>query len=538
MKKITSVFLTLAMVLALCVPAFAAGGGTVTITTKSATKTQLTVAGTTSGVKAAVVVQLLSGEEILAMESLVVAGDSFSGVISGLSLTTGSSYTVRIADYDGGTWASDTVAVPADSTPTTPPSSGNTGGSSGSSSSGTTTTNPDGSTTTTITDKTTGAVTETTTSKPVTDAAGNTTQTTTETVTNKDGSTVETVTETVKAADGSTTETKTEVKTDADGVTTSTQTVKATDTTGTTAEKVTETNAAGETTTTVEATVSADAVAAAEDNAPITLPVSVVAPKTGDTGSTVVTVALPETVTAESTVKVEVPVANMTPGTVAVIVNEDGIKEVVDTTMGKNGVVIALEGNFTVKIVDNSKQFEDLDNAGKWITDAADYTSARGYFNGTGTGTTFSPEGEATRGAFVTVLHRMARKPDAEEDHAFGDVKEGVFYTDAVKWAAANDIVTGDGNYFGADDNITREQMAVMLYRYAEKLGLDVSARADMSEYTDADETSIWAKDAVSWARAHNLMTGGGDGRIAATAETNRAQVAAVIMRFCETVTK
>ncbi|MDD6159946.1 MAG: S-layer homology domain-containing protein, partial [Oscillospiraceae bacterium] len=402
--------------------------------------------------------------------------------------------------------------------------------------------NPDGSTTETVTNKD-GSVTETTTSKPVTDEAGNTTTTTTETVTNQDGSTVETVTETVKAADGATTETKTEVKTAADGAATTTETVKATDAAGTTATAETKTvtaadGATASVETAVVATISTKAVteAAAEHNVPITLPVSVVAPKAGDAASTVVTVALPEAAAAESTVKVEVPVSNMTPGTVAVIVKADGTEEIMDTTMGKNGAVIALEGSVTVKIVDNSKQFKDLNNAGKWITDAADYTSARGFFNGTGDGTTFTPEGDATRGAFITVLHRMAKTPEADAESKFEDLKEGAFYTDAVKWAAANEIVMGGDGYIGADDNITREQMVVMLYRYAEHLGLDVSARADMSEYTDADDISSWATDAVSWARAHGLMTGGGDGRIAAKDNTNRAQIAAVVMRFCEFV--
>ena len=145
MKKLTSVFLALALALSLCVPAFAANNGTVTITSASVTKNTLTVQGrVTGGTRdtVAVAVQLLSGNEILAMESLRAENGDFSGVISGLSLTPGSSYTLRIADYDGGAWTINTVTVPADVI-FTPDDS--TGGSSSS-----TTTNPDGSTTSTV----------------------------------------------------------------------------------------------------------------------------------------------------------------------------------------------------------------------------------------------------------------------------------------------------------------------------------------------------------------------------------------------------
>lgn len=391
---------------------------------------------------------------------------------------------------------------------------GGSAGGGGASGSIDTTTNPDGSSTTTTTDKTTGAVTETTTGKPVTDEAGNTTQTTTESVTNKDGSTVETVTETVKAADGSSTETKTEVKTDANGVTTSTETVKATDTTGTTAEKVTETNAAGETTTTVAAAVSDKAVtAAAESGAPVTLPVEVTATTSAETAP-VVKVEVPTTV---SEVKVEVPVENVTPGTVVVIVREDGTEEIVKaTTMGENGVVVPLDGSATVKIVDNSKTFDDV-AAADWESDAVAFVSAREIFNGTGDAT-FDPGVDMTRGMMVTVLARYA-----------GANTEGgeVWYDKGLEWAKENGVSDGSN----PTGKLTREQMAVMLYRYAGSP--DIGGQE--LNFPDAGNVSDFAANAMRWAVETGLINGM-DGNLNPQGYATRAQLAAILMRFCQNV--
>ena len=396
--------------------------------------------------------------------------------------------------------------------------------------------NEDGSTTTTVTDKTTGTVTETTTTEPVTDEEGNTTQTTTETVTNKDGSTTETVTETVETADGSTTETVTETVTDADGATVTTETVTATDPTGTTATTTTTTDAAGESNTQVAIVVSEQAAAdSAESGAPVTLPVTATTEETAPA----VSIEIPAAVSAENKVKVEIPVENMTAGTVAVIVNEDGTEEViVDSKMGENGVVVELDGNATLKIVDNSKEFEDLENSQSWVTEAVAYTSARELFNGT-SDTTFSPEKDTTRGMVVAVLHRMASEPETDAENIFNDVSDKAYYADAVKWAAENEIVKGYGDSFGATDTITREQLAVMLYNYAQYIGADTSARADLeADFTDGGSTHSWAKEALSWANAMGLLKGFGNGEIAPTGSATRAQVAAVIYRFCETVAK
>ncbi|MDO4516190.1 MAG: S-layer homology domain-containing protein [Bacillota bacterium] len=417
-------------------------------------------------------------------------------------------YYVSNADTENCVW---TVSYSA------PSSSG------GSSSSGSATTekNPDGSTTTTVT-KPDGSKTETTTSQPVTDESGTTTTTKTETVTNKDGSKTETTTETVKGADGATTETKTQVATDKTGATTSTETVKATDANGSTATKVTETNAAGETTTNVQTTVSDKAVAeAAKDEAPVTLPVEVTAPKAGDTkeAAPVVQVDLPASVTPENPAKVQIPVADITPGTVAVIVNADGTEEIVkDSVVDENGVILNLEGSATVKLVDNSKDFDDTKN--HWAQDSIDFVTAREIFNGT-SDTTFSPNSDMTRGMLMTVLARFDG-----QDTSGGTV----WYEKGMEWAKANGISDGTN----PNEPVTREQLATMLYRYAGS----PAAEGSFDAFPDGGNVNDYADAAMRWAVETGLINGMGDGTLNPQGDAARAQLAAILMRFCENLVK
>ena len=395
-------------------------------------------------------------------------------------------------------------------------SGGSSGGSSGSKTE--TVKNPDGSTTTTVTDKKNGTVTEITTGKPVTDEDGNTTQTKTETVTKKDGSKTETVTETAKGADGSTSETQTVVSTDKDGATTTTETVKATDTTGTTATKITETNAAGETTTSVEAAVSDKALTeAAKDEALVTLPVEVAAPKADEANSApVVKVEVPSAVSTENTVKVEIPVEKATSGTVAIIVNEDGTEEIIKTSvLGENGVVLTLDGSATVKIVDNSKHFEDVHPVDHWACDTIDFVSSREIFSGTGNNT-FSPDVAMTRAMLMTTLARYDG-----EDTTTG----ATWYEKGMDWAKNNGVSDGTN----PDANVTREQLATMLYRYAGS----PEHNGSVDRFPDADQISDFAAEAMRWAVANGLIDGMGDGTLNPQGNATRAQVAAVLVRFC-----
>ena len=140
-------------------------------------------------------------------------------------------------------------------------------------------------------------------------------------------------------------------------------------------------------------------------------------------------------------------------------------------------------------------------------------------------------------GGLVTILYRLAGQPEPGGDSGFSDVETGAWYTDAVAWAAENGIVNGvSDTEFAPGDDITREQLAVILYRYAAYQGYDVSQRADLSGFADAASISDYAQAALSWANAQGLVLGFEDDSLRPQGNASQAQIAAVLMRFCETV--
>ncbi|MGN1003424.1 MAG: choice-of-anchor I family protein, partial [Oscillospiraceae bacterium] len=173
---------------------------------------------------------------------------------------------------------------------------------------------------------------------------------------------------------------------------------------------------------------------------------------------------------------------------------------------------------------------------GSWYYDAVRYVTEKGLMNGV-TADSFAPNATTTRGMIVTILYRLENEPAAGRC-SFTDVTAGQWYTDAVAWAAAAGIVNGYGDTFGPNDAITREQMAAILYRYASYKGYNVSAQADLSGYTDAGRTSAYAVDAMRWANAEELITGVTTSTLDPDGSAIRAQVAAILMRFCENLGK
>ena len=174
-----------------------------------------------------------------------------------------------------------------------------------------------------------------------------------------------------------------------------------------------------------------------------------------------------------------------------------------------------------------------------WFYDDVAYVYENGLMNGTSE-TTFSPYISTTRGMIVTILYRMEGKPAVLEACPFTDVKAGAYYERAIVWAAENGIVKGYGNgCFGPDDQITREQMAAILYRYAKNRGLDVSVgeNTNILSYDDALDISEYAVPAMQWACGAQIIHGA-DGRLTPGAKATRAQVAAILHRFCENVLK
>jgi hypothetical protein len=173
---------------------------------------------------------------------------------------------------------------------------------------------------------------------------------------------------------------------------------------------------------------------------------------------------------------------------------------------------------------------------GDWFYDAVVYAYQNELMDGVG-GNRFAPNSETTRAQLVTILHRLAGQPAPSGDSGFSDVETGTWYTDAVAWAAQNGIVNGvSDTQFAPGDDITREQLAVILYRYATYQGYDVSQRADLSGFVDAGTISTYVQEALSWANAQGLVLGFEDDSLRPQGNASRAQIAAVLMRFCQTV--
>lgn len=170
-----------------------------------------------------------------------------------------------------------------------------------------------------------------------------------------------------------------------------------------------------------------------------------------------------------------------------------------------------------------------------WFYNEIAYVAQNGLMNGT-TKTTFSPYSSTTRAMIVTILYRLEGSPKTGSS-GFDDVEDGKWYTDAVAWGSDNGIVEGYGNgNFGPNNPITREQMAAILYRYARYKGYDVSKLANLSGFADAGTVSGWALTAIRWANAEGLINGRTNTTLVPRGTATRAEVAVILMRFCQNV--
>lgn len=180
--------------------------------------------------------------------------------------------------------------------------------------------------------------------------------------------------------------------------------------------------------------------------------------------------------------------------------------------------------------------FTDV-KAADWFYAAVQYVNEKGLMAGTGN-TTFSPHDNTTRGMIVTILYRLEGTPTVSTANPFDDVAVGQYYADAVVWAAENQIVSGYGNAkFGPNDPITREQIAVIMMKYAQTKGYDVSARADLAKYSDTGAISGWAKEALAWANTAGLIQGDGS-KLNPGGKAQRCQVASILNRFVDNIAK
>ena len=171
-----------------------------------------------------------------------------------------------------------------------------------------------------------------------------------------------------------------------------------------------------------------------------------------------------------------------------------------------------------------------------WFYEAVKYVVQKGLFAGTSE-TTFEPNLTMTRSMLVTVLYRLAGSPAVEGTSKFSDVAPDAYYTNAVLWATQNGIAGGYGNgLFGVTDPVSREQLAVVLYRYAQHMKYDVSLVKGLNDYTDSNQVSSYAVRAMQWAVANGIINGTSSTTLSPQGSATRSQVAVILMRFDEEI--
>ena len=168
-----------------------------------------------------------------------------------------------------------------------------------------------------------------------------------------------------------------------------------------------------------------------------------------------------------------------------------------------------------------------------WFYEDVAYVYENGLMNRVGEGL-FGPGGTTTRAMVVTILYRLEGEPAVTGDTPFTDLVAGQYYLDAVAWASANDIVNGvTSTTFAPNAPITREQMAAILYRYAQYKGMDTTDRGNLGSFADGNTVSPYAVEALAWANAEGLVNGVESNRLNPTGQAPRSQVAAILHRFC-----
>ncbi len=216
----------------------------------------------------------------------------------------------------------------------------------------------------------------------------------------------------------------------------------------------------------------------------------------------------------------------------------------IDDGNGNNGGNSGGNGNsgnnnvndVTEQEIVQTPKFKDV-NSDDWYFESVNYVVEKGLFKGI-TDEEFGPQMSMTRSMIVTVLYRLAGSPTIEGT-SYKDIEPQSWYENAVIWASKNKIVEGYGNgLFGVFDNITREQLSVILYRYAKYMKYDVLSTTDITKYSDNDNISSWASEPIKWMIANGLLTGKPNNIIDPKGEATRAEVATILYRFLEKIAK
>lgn len=233
--------------------------------------------------------------------------------------------------------------------------------------------------------------------------------------------------------------------------------------------------------------------------------------------------------------KVQVPLKD---GEVVVVINKDGAETIVSKSLVEDGnAYLIMESGETVKVIDNSRDFEDVGNA-DWFTSAVTFVSSHELFFGTSV-TEFSPNEYMRRADLVTVLWRLESTIKVSGSIDFTDVPDDVYYAGAVGWASANGIINGTApGVFDPMEDIKREDMVTIIYRYVKSLGLDNGKSAELDIFEDGQKVDPWALEAMKWAAGNGIIQGNQNKAITPREKITRAEVATILERLVEYIVK
>jgi len=231
-----------------------------------------------------------------------------------------------------------------------------------------------------------------------------------------------------------------------------------------------------------------------------------------------------------------VPLDNCSFGTVAFLENNDGTKQIIQNSIvdsEENVIEIPLTGAAKLSIEDNSKKFNDI-KENDWYFNAIQFASAHKLFGGT-SDTHFSPNDNMTRGMVAQVLHNLENNPKHNFEGNFSDVENGAWYENAINWACDAGIISGYGNdMFGPKDEVSREQLAVMLWKYSGS----PKSNHKLTYFVDMGFISEYAKPALAWANENKIITGKGAKVLDPIGKATRAEVAQMLKNFIEKIDK
>ena len=238
------------------------------------------------------------------------------------------------------------------------------------------------------------------------------------------------------------------------------------------------------------------------------------------------------TLPKDSNGSVLVTIPDVSQGDLLVIVHADGTQEVIKKSVVRDGTAyLVLDENATVKVVDYVSNFNDV-KENDWYASAVDFTAGRRLFSGVGNGS-FATNVTLSRGMVVTVLYALEEPGAQKVEDLFSDVSGDDWYAQGTAWAVNAGIVSGYGDgRFGPDDAITREQLALMLYRYAQSMKLATGTGASLAAFGDEAAISDWARQAMSWAVGAGIMSGTPEKMLNPSGTATRAEAAVMVSQF------